>query len=60
MISIIIRLEQYRQVYEDLLAIPVIKGRKTINEKFAGADFTTTLEAYVQEAGKGIFLSCFP
>ncbi len=35
----------YKQVYEDLLAIPVTRGRKSIGEKFAGADYTTTIEA---------------
>jgi len=29
-------LELYARVYTDLLAIPVIKGRKTEKEKFAG------------------------
>lgn len=44
----------YEQVAEDLLAIPVTKGRKSINEKFAGADFTTTIESFVTEDGKAI------
>uniref|UniRef100_A0A915PJ27 proline--tRNA ligase n=1 Tax=Setaria digitata TaxID=48799 RepID=A0A915PJ27_9BILA len=47
-------LDLYTQVYTDLLAIPVIKGRKTEKEKFAGADFTTTVEAYVPINGRGI------
>lgn len=47
-------LDLYAQVYENLLAIPVIKGKKTEKEKFAGADFTTTAEAYVHENGRGI------
>ena len=42
------------QVYEDLLAIPVIRGRKTEKEKFAGGDFTTTVEAYIPAAGRAI------
>lgn len=44
----------YSQVYEELLAIPVIKGRKTEKEKFAGGDYTTTIEAFVSASGRGI------
>ena len=29
-------LDLYRQIYEDLLAIPVVRGKKTEKEKFAG------------------------
>lgn len=47
-------LEFYRRVYEDLLAIPVTKGRKTQREKFAGADYTTTVEAFVPTCGRAI------
>ena len=47
-------LDLYRQVYTDLLAIPVIKGRKTEKEKFAGGDFTTTVEIYISASGRGI------
>lgn len=47
-------LELYAQVYEHLLAIPVIRGRKTEKEKFAGGDFTTTIEAFVSASGRGI------
>ncbi|XP_067018170.1 bifunctional glutamate/proline--tRNA ligase-like [Acropora muricata] len=47
-------LDLYRQVYTDLLAIPVIKGRKTEKEKFAGGDFTTTVEAFIAASGRGI------
>ncbi len=47
-------LEFYSQVYEDLMAIPVIKGRKTEKEKFAGGDYTTTIEAFVSASGRGI------
>lgn len=41
-------------MYTDLLAIPVVKGRKTEKEKFAGGDFTTTVEAFVSASGRGI------
>jgi bifunctional glutamyl/prolyl-tRNA synthetase len=47
-------LELYKKVYTDLLAIPVIKGKKTEKEKFAGGDFTTTVEAFVSASGRGI------
>lgn len=47
-------LDLYARVYTDLLAIPVVKGRKSEREKFAGADFTTTVEAYVPVNGRGI------
>ena len=47
-------LDLYASVYEDLLAIPVVKGRKTEKEKFAGGDFTTTVEAYISASGRAI------
>lgn len=47
-------LDFYAAVYEELLAIPVIKGQKTEKEKFAGGDSTTTIEAYVDVNGRGI------
>ena len=43
----------YRDVYQDLLAIPVIKGLKTVNEKFAGAHETFCVEALMQD-GKSL------
>ncbi|XP_023226896.1 bifunctional glutamate/proline--tRNA ligase-like [Centruroides sculpturatus] len=47
-------LEMYADVYEKLLAIPVIRGKKTEKEKFAGGDFTTTVEAYISASGRAI------
>lgn len=47
-------LEYYRSVYEDLLAVPVTKGKKTENEKFAGANYTTTIEGFVPANGRSI------
>jgi len=44
----------YEKVYTDLLAIPVIPGRKTEKEKFPGGDFTTTVEAFVSASGRGL------
>ena len=47
-------LEWYAGVYEDLLAVPVIRGRKTEKEKFAGGLYTTTVEGYIPATGRGI------
>lgn len=47
-------LDYYAGVYTELLAVPVIKGRKTENEKFAGAFFTTTCEGYIPATGRAI------
>lgn len=47
-------LKLYQQVYEELLAIPVVPGRKTDKEKFAGGEYTTTVEAYISASGRGI------
>jgi prolyl-tRNA synthetase len=46
-------LEAYRTLVEDTLAIPVFKGRKSEDEKFAGADVTTTIEAMIPD-GKAL------
>ena len=49
--------EQMHEIYtrfaEDYMAIPVIKGYKTANERFAGADETYTIEAMMQD-GKAL------
>jgi prolyl-tRNA synthetase len=47
-------IDLYEHIYENLLAIPVIKGKKTQKEKFAGADYTTTVEAFISASGRGI------
>jgi prolyl-tRNA synthetase len=47
-------LEMYRRAYEEILAVPVIKGIKSDKEKFAGADFTTTVEAFIDVVGRGV------
>lgn len=47
-------IDLYEEIYETLLAIPVVKGRKTQKEKFAGGDFTTTVEVYISASGRGI------
>ncbi len=46
-------LDVYTHFAENWLAIPVIKGRKTENEKFAGAIDTYTIEALMQD-GKAL------
>jgi prolyl-tRNA synthetase len=47
-------LDLYRRVYEDLLAVPVVPGVKSENEKFAGGLYTTTVEGFVPTTGRGI------
>ena len=39
----------YRKVAEDLLALPISIGKKSINEKFAGAVFSTTIEGFMPD-----------
>ncbi|MFC4988137.1 MULTISPECIES: proline--tRNA ligase [Saliphagus] len=43
------RLGQYERVYEDVLAIPVLRGKKPEHDKFPGADTTTTVEALMPD-----------
>ena len=38
-------LEVYKNFFENVLAIPVVTGKKTEREKFAGAEYTLTVEA---------------
>ncbi|KAK7755521.1 hypothetical protein SLS62_002453 [Diatrype stigma] len=47
-------LELYAGVYEQLLAVPVVRGKKTENEKFAGGYWTSTCEGYIPTNGRGI------
>ncbi|CAH8545842.1 unnamed protein product [Schistosoma turkestanicum] len=47
-------LDLYAEVYEYLLAVPVVKGRKTDHEKFPGGDYTTTVEIYIDGNGRAI------
>lgn len=47
-------LDLYRQVFEDLLAVPVIPGVKSEKEKFAGGLYTTTVEGFIPTTGRGI------
>ena len=41
-------LDVYKTFFEEYLAIPVLTGRKTEKEKFAGAEYTLTIEALMQ------------
>ncbi|WBW71616.1 cytoplasmic proline-tRNA ligase Prs1 [Schizosaccharomyces osmophilus] len=47
-------LDLYARVYSDLLAVPVVRGVKSENEKFAGGMFTTTVEGYIPTTGRAI------
>ncbi|KAH3900439.1 probable Putative proline--tRNA ligase YHR020W [Saccharomycodes ludwigii] len=47
-------LDFYEGIYNELLAVPVVKGKKTEHEKFAGGVFTTTCEGYIPQTGRGI------
>jgi prolyl-tRNA synthetase len=46
-------LDVYAAFAESILALPVIKGKKTDSEKFPGADTTYTIEALMQD-GKAL------
>lgn len=47
-------LDSYAACYKEELAVPTLKGRKSEEEKFAGANYTTTVEIYVPANGRGI------
>jgi len=42
-------LNMYADICENYLAMPVIKGRKTESEKFAGAEYTLTVESLMHD-----------
>lgn len=46
-------LESYRALVEEYLAVPVIMGKKSESERFAGADITTTIEGMMPD-GKAL------
>jgi prolyl-tRNA synthetase len=46
-------LEQYRRIAEEWCAVPVLAGRKTENEKFAGAQYSTSIEGMMLD-GKAL------
>jgi len=43
------RLEQYERLYEEVMAMPVMAGRKPPHDKFPGAHTTTTVEALMPD-----------
>ena len=47
-------LQFYHDCYADLLAIPSVPGRKSEDERFAGADDTHSVELFVDANGRGI------
>lgn len=46
-------LEVYREFAESVMAMPVVPGEKTINERFPGADASFSIEAMMQD-GKAL------
>lgn len=51
--EVYIMLNEYKRLAEELLAVPVVIGKKTAHEKFAGAYFTTTIESLMPD-GKAL------
>ncbi|KAI5148881.1 bifunctional glutamyl/prolyl-tRNA synthetase [Enteropsectra breve] len=47
-------LELYAEMYKKLLAVPVLKGRKSAKETFGGADYTLSVEAFIPGSGKAV------
>ena len=46
-------ISEYKKLAEELLAVPVLTGKKTEHEKFPGAYFTTTIEGFMPD-GKAL------
>jgi len=46
-------LDLYHDVHEKILAVPGIKGQKAHSEKFAGADYSMSVESFMP-SGKGL------
>ena len=44
----------YEDIYENLLAVPVIKGYKSYNEKYSNAEYTMTVEAIIPYSSQSI------
>ncbi|MEE9323703.1 MAG: proline--tRNA ligase [Candidatus Aenigmarchaeota archaeon] len=51
--EVLLRVNQYKELIETQLAIPVVTGRKSKSETFAGAMYTIALEALMPD-GKGL------
>lgn len=47
-------LQIYKNLYERILAVPMIDGYKTKSETFPGAELTATIEGFLPDSGKGI------
>ncbi|KAI3751540.1 hypothetical protein L2E82_22628 [Cichorium intybus] len=47
-------LEVYGRMYEEYLAVPVVKGKKSEMENFAGRLYTTSVEAFVPNTCRGV------
>lgn len=47
-------LKEYKLIYEDLLAVPVIMGAKSTGEKFPGGEYTTSVETIIPSNGRGV------
>ena len=44
-----LRLNQYERVYDEVMAMPVLRGRKPDHDKFPGADTTLSVEALMPD-----------
>ena len=51
--EVLMFLDEYEKLLKDVLAIPIIKGKKTEKEKFAGAKNTYTMESFMPD-GKAL------
>jgi prolyl-tRNA synthetase len=51
--EVMLFLDEYEKLCNKLLALPLLKGKKTDKEKFAGAKYTTTIESFTSE-GKAL------
>jgi prolyl-tRNA synthetase len=49
----LMRLDQYAELYEEVLAMPALRGAKPEHDKFPGADTTTTVETLMPD-GKSV------
>ena len=54
MIEVFTVLDIYKNLYKELLAVPMIPGIKTKSETFPGAEITATIEGFLPDSGKGI------
>ncbi|MFB6167767.1 MAG: proline--tRNA ligase [Haloferacaceae archaeon] len=49
----LLRLDQYAELYQEVLAMPALRGAKPEHDKFPGADTTTTIETLMPD-GKSV------